>query len=214
MLSPTNATISSAGQARLRLAVRDGLEARVLVARAGVGLAQDHVERQLVRPEDGLGVRALADGAVGDDREAPAQLAHAREEGLGARLRQRLAALRPRVPARPVEGQPGALALELVERVVDHGLVGVEHDAPAAARAALGLACSTWRSPRRRPAGRSRGARPSRATSGSRSRGAPPEGPGVGGRGCGAGAAAGGAEGAALRQAASAPTSGEARPER
>ena len=124
------------GQPRGRRAARDRLEAGVLVARAAVRPAQHRVADEPLRAEDRLGVRALGGGAVGDDHDLPPEGPHAGEKRGGARERDRLA---PRTPGRPghgVEGPADPRLLELVERVVEHGLVGVEDDGPGAGRAA------------------------------------------------------------------------------
>ena len=183
MLSPTKATISSGGRPA-------GVVPRATASKRGFlslgpasGLHSIDVVGERVRPEDRLGVRALGGGAVGDDRDPPAERADAGEKRGGARERDRLATGAPGRPARGVEGQAGPRALELVERVVEHGLVGVEDDGPGAGERASPPRARRGRWPRGRPAGRARGARRSRASSGSpRGRGTPP-GPARGGDG-------------------------------
>ncbi len=93
-----------------------------------------------MRPEDRLGVRALGGGAVRDDHDLPPERLHAGEKRGGARERDRLAPGAPGRPARGVEGQAGPRPLELVERVVEHRLVGVEDDGPGAGSARRRLA--------------------------------------------------------------------------
>ena len=132
MLSPTKATMSSGGPPAFVVPAATAAKRGFLSDGAPVGPAEHHVVDQFVRLEQRFRIGALRLQPVGDDGDASAEIADAREKVGGAGKRRGFAPRDPRAPALRRVGQLRLCALDLILQVADDCFVGVEDDRPRA----------------------------------------------------------------------------------